>query len=303
MVREVLKKMEEEQQEKLKELCQMSEGEHYLALRTDNVNLTDLDTDSTYEIPIINDLHWYGKDGWYMSPEYDDNFVTLKKIMVIQALIDNLSASTKGLCLRWLVPDLDLVDSYDNQIKEREWWVPANGRMFEPDPDMTVPEPRGPIYHDATHPTDSELETYKRYIERYQDYKKAVEDAMRANVNPRERFRQTIFETNACISRNDRKVMVLFGAGFGNGASHTITSIAIKRGDRATLGIVSLSHLKDGQAAAFDRPYLFKRNDDCRIIATLPENGWQGRRDHLILYGFICEAAGANQFNLHANRD
>jgi hypothetical protein len=105
--------------------------------------------------------------------------------------------------------------------------------------------------------------------------------------------RQTVF-SSGYGSRNDRKVILIFGLGYGHGSSHTITSCTMSRGGR-TIYIVSMSHLADGQVALLDPPVLMKRCDDLDFIVNFTEQNWKGRRDQLIIYGWVAEVLGSTQ--------
>lgn len=103
---------------------------------------------------------------------------------------------------------------------------------------------------------------------------------------------QIIYQTNASVARNDRKCMVMFGFGFGQGASRTITTIKIKYSDVNTRTIVSMDVIPEGKAMAMEWPVFWKRNDDCVLWGTYPGSNWKGKRDNIVVYGFVVEALG-----------
>jgi hypothetical protein len=264
-----------------------SEAEIQLQDRASKVDLSKVGADTTYDVPIINELEIFGN-------KLDNKFHKIKTLLVAQALQDNLSNTERGLSLRWLMPDLDLIDSNGDIIQNREWWVPANGKSFQPDPEWTMPAPAPPMYKINGKPTDSKLQTYRRYIDAYNVLKKEIQNNQRDSDVPKQRRRsQTVFESNL-TSRSDRKVIMLFGAGLGHGSSHTITSIVLKNPD-ATRQIISTDNMPDGLAISFERPELFRRSDDYSIVVTFPEEGWYGKRDKLVLYGFVAEMLGSVQ--------
>jgi len=106
---------------------------------------------------------------------------------------------------------------------------------------------------------------------------------------------QLVWLTNTSTSRNDRKVYLLFGVGYGPNSSHVVQQVVFKRSDIRTLSIISMSHLAEGQLAPIDPPILMKRNDDLCIHVNLPERDWRGRFDDIVVYGWVVEAMGTTR--------
>jgi hypothetical protein len=105
---------------------------------------------------------------------------------------------------------------------------------------------------------------------------------------------QLLYVTNAAQTRNDRKIYLLFGVGFGKDASRTVQSYNIKRSDVRTLAIISMSHLEPGQVAPIDPVVMMKRNDDLAVEVNMSDDV-KGRRDHVILYAWVCEPYGVSK--------
>ena len=261
-----------------------------LECKAEAVDLNRLGVDTTYEVPLVNDMEIYTKQGLFVK----NNYPYIKKLLVGQAFLDDLSNTEEGLSVRWLMPDLDFADSYYEPIRQREWWVPANGRYFEPDPLWSPARPLDPKYGD--NPTQAEIDKYQAYLAVHADYAKEIDNKIRAENPPSRWRRQTVFETNMSVARNDRKAIILFAIGLGHTgeSNHIITSVLIKR-HGSTRMIISTDQIPDGKAVAFEQPFIAKRTDNFEIVVTLPEDGWQGRRDKLILYGFVAEPIGMNQ--------
>lgn len=213
------------------------------------VDMTRLGGDHTTKHPMMDDLKLYYNDDEGDDKRVKNNYDQLKRVLVAMALIDNLAMTEAGLLIRWIMPKYDFADGWGRQIKNNEWWVPANGDMFEPD----------------------------------------MSDEGASGIWGNQ---QKIYQTNASVARNDRKCSVIFGFGFGVGASRTITTIKVKHGDVNTRTIFSMHQVLEGKGMALEWPLFWKRNDDCVLWATYPGSNWKGRRDNLVVYGFVCEMLG-----------
>jgi hypothetical protein len=239
----------------------MNEAELQLFARALSIDLDNIGADDTFNVPLVNNIEpFIPIDGRKKERVYED----MKRCVLAQGLIENLSNTQAGLAIRWILPELDFADPWGRKLSQREWWVPANGRMFDPHNEQL------------------------KYILRSSAANEVADVTFNGDT---EKHKEFVFETNTMITRNDRKVMLLFGAGLGPQTTHTITSVVVKRGDVKTVGHYSLTHAQNN-AVAFDKPIMFRRNDDMRIYVTYGETGWEGRRDQLVLFGFVVESLG-----------
>jgi hypothetical protein len=107
---------------------------------------------------------------------------------------------------------------------------------------------------------------------------------------------QEVFCTNMSRTRNDRKVYLIFGVGFGADATRVVTTCTVKRSDVKTLAVISMSHLERGQVAPIDPVILMKRSDDLAVWVSNDKQKYANMRDHLIIYGWVCEATGLSVY-------
>jgi hypothetical protein len=267
-----------------------TDTEFCLTKKAQSVNLDKIGSDSTYAIPSMFEMDPLDPMD---TQDKKRNYDTMRTYVAAQVIYDNISNSEKGIALRWLMPDLDLCDGLGYLVKQREWTVPANGMTFEPQQEYVMPAAIPPRFGNRDKPTEYELITYKKYIERYEELAKAMREAAEYGTSPHQRHRQTVFRTGI-NSRNDKKVILLFGFGVGYDSNHIITS-AIVKSVHSTKAHVSLSHLKDGEVAVTGQPLILRRNQDIEIKVTYANDGWKNKKDKLIVYGIVGEAMGSHQ--------
>jgi len=162
------------------------------------------------------------------------------KYALAQGLIDNLSNTEGGLTCREVIVYLDLIDSKAAAIISGDWrqpWYANNG---------------GSAIGDQGYSSSS--------------YAYATNAGSYAN-------KVLIYQTNAALARNDRKVYVAWGlrqVGSGPARDHAVLATNAwiwKRSDVKTIDQWMIQQLEtiDGQAVYGQTPILFKRNDDMAV--------------------------------------
>lgn len=299
----------------------MSEAHIKLMAMADSVDLNKLGVDSTWKHPMSLELRSVSMRSVYQSkpkasaPEEFKNWMDyeksqgeemtiychddltkfgaydwLKRVLIAQALMDNISSTEAGLSVRWLMPfDLaggDPDENYDaGPIYFHDWHIPANMLTFSPDCRWTGKEPPiPPRYKDPNNPTKDEKRRYENYLEFH---------AKLGRHGYGTSNRETIWNNyHKDLGNKNRSVLLLFGVGRGYNSSGIVQSLMIKRANVKTIEIVSLAQAEKGKIAILEHPCLFKRGDLMEIDVGLPQTGWEDKRDEIVLAGWVCEALG-----------
>jgi hypothetical protein len=225
------------------------------------------------------DLNRLGHLG-IVKPRYISSqlFGTFIKYGASQCIIDNVSNTEHGICVRDFIPNEDFLDGNGDRIQSFEWTQPAN------------------IQWDAGHVDNNG----HRVADGHHGYQ----------TGGGTDFITLYTTTNMC--NNDRKIYFLCGiknlkfagiprkkdeihgvqAAVGGPAEVFLTQLRICFGNVKLAELADMSLLNEYGTIFFQRPIMFKRADNMRILANVKQSGIR-KVDNLKPLGFIVEAHGA----------
>lgn len=215
-----------------------------------------------------------------IKPKYisAQKFGTYIKYGVSQAFIDNINNVESSTCVRDFIPSVDFLDNNGDRIDSFEWIQPPNTPITPPILTGNSPDYS---YHISGYQTGGGTDWITLY-------------------------------TTSRNCNNDRKIYFIYGiknlkfagiprkkdeidgvqASVGGPAEVWLTQLRIMFFTVRLAEVVDMSLLNEYGVIFFQKPILFKRRDDMRIIANVKQGGI-GKTDAIKPLGFIVEPLGA----------